>query len=165
MAYTRFSDLYPQLVPLLDSIRSAAPTGTTIPKKVCGIPGGSSPAGTLVTQHGASAYSVASNKARPIIAHVVATLTDQQLNYLKGLGFSGSHAPKPQAGPPSFPALTSKQNDVFNSVFSSYDKVATDYMKNDPSGGDTARATLQKRLGQFDTAIETLGKTALPADT
>ncbi len=162
MAYTKFSDLYPELVPLLDSIVRKSASGTTIPKKTSGVPNHSTPASAFITNDGASAYGVTSNKARHIIAQLAATLTDQQLDYLKGLGFSGSHAPKPVAG---FPTLSSKQNDVFNSVFSAYDKAASSYMKNDRAGGDTAQQALRARLGQFDTSIESLGKTPLPADT
>jgi len=173
--FTGFSDLFPKLTPFLDQVKKAATQGNVVPAKTSGkmLP-------LYITDMGATAYGAAgggtitynppdpttnavtvksqTDGAKQVIAALVQTLTDTQVGYLMGLGFSGNPAPMPP------PTLTSQQNDIVGSVYGAWDKAAAAYLSNDTSTGDTNKATLQTRLGQFDTAIQTLGKTALPPD-
>jgi hypothetical protein len=172
--FTGFTDLYPKLTPFLDQVKAAQAKGATVPAKTSG-----QQPPLFITDMGATAYGNAgggtttygsapdpstgqptvqsqTDGAKQIIQKFVATLTTTQVGYLSGIGFSGSPAPAPP------PTLSSQQNDVANAVYGAWDKSASAYMKNDNSTGDTEKAALKTLLGQYDTAIQTLGKTAAP---
>ncbi len=154
--FSGFSDLYPKLTPLLDNVKKAAPTGTTIPQKTSGA---QPPA--YVTDAGAKAYATARggdqnanpkvDGAQQIIGNFVKTLSDTQVGYLSGLNFTK---------PPN-----SDRDDVTNSALTAWDKSASKYMNNLMSDGDSARTALQTRLQEFDTAIQTAGQTAVTPDS
>jgi len=174
--FTGFTDLFSKLTPFLDQVKSAATQGNVIPAKTSGktLP-------LYITDMGAAAYGTAgggtvtynppdpttnavtvksqTDGAKQVIETFVQTLSTTQVGYLSGLGFSGNPAPMPP------PTLTSQQNDIVNSVYGYWDKAASAYLSNDTSTGDTNTAALQTRLGQYDTAIQTLGATALPPDS
>lgn len=154
--FAPFAGLYPKLTPLLDNIKTAASTGSTIPQKTSGA---QPPA--YVTDNGAKAYALArggDQTANPkvdgcqqIVDALVKTLNDTQIGYLSGLKFTA---------PPN-----SSRKDVTDSAMAAWDKSASKYMNNLNSDGDSAKSDLLKRLQEFDTAIRTAGKTAVTPDS
>lgn len=179
--FSGFSDLFSQLSGFLDTIKNAqpGPPTTTQPSAKAaklGVPATTS----TPTLKGAraAAYGTAGNGvitygpapagggqppvtsqtdgAKQIIQNFVATLDDTTIGYLSGISFSNG------SPPPAPPTLTSDQNDVVGDIYSAWDASASKYMNGDSATGDSKRNDLQTRLGQYDTAVQTQGSTAVP---
>jgi hypothetical protein len=185
--FTGFSDLYSQLSGFLDTIKNAQPgkpTTTSPSPQAAKLGLGPSTSTPDLKSARATAYGQAGNGvitygptpplgppgtptpsppiasqtdgAKQVIQKFVATLDTTTIGYLSGIGFTNGSPPKAP------PTLTSDQNDVVNDVYSTWDASAGAYMKGDSSTGDSKRSDLQTRLGQYDTAVQTMGKTAVP---
>jgi hypothetical protein len=186
--FTGFSNMYPKLSAFLDTIKNAVPGQPVVtqpspqaakmgigpttstpdlksarataygqagngiikygPTPPLGAPGQPTPAPQVVSQ---------TDGAKQVIQKLVGTLDPTTIGYLSGINFSNGSPPKAP------PTLTSDQNDVVNDVYSTWDASAGAYMKGDSTTGDSKRSALQTRLGQYDTAVQTQGKTAVPA--
>lgn len=141
----RFAGLYDPLSNLLDTIKNEGQKGKPLPKtSAIGKPLPVLPP-EGVTDAGAKAYSDAVNKAKAIIEPVVRNLTNEEVGYLSGIGFTD---PNDDA---------KKRIDITNSIHAAWDKAAAKYMKLDVNGGDAARADMLKRLQEFDAAIKSTG--------
>lgn len=98
------------------------------------------------------AYGDGYTKAKDALKQVVDKLSPDQVNFMSGLGFT---APNDDA---------KKRADILNSVISAWDAPAAHYMKGETGAGDKGKSELYDRLLQFDTALETQGKTPVPPD-
>lgn len=104
------------------------------------------------TKNGPAAYAAAYGQAKAPIAQVVASLTSVQVNYFAGLGFT-----EPSSDP-------SNRTDLTNSAIAAWDQSAAQYMKNQASDGDTARAALEARFHEFDNVLAGKGNVAVTPD-
>jgi len=98
------------------------------------------------------AYGDGYTKAKDVLKPVVDKLSPDQVNFMAGLGFT---APNDDA---------KKRTDILNSVMSAWDAPAAHYMKGETGAGDKGKSALYDRLQEFDTALETQGKTPVSAD-
>jgi hypothetical protein len=142
--FSEFSNLNDPLTKLLDSIKSAAPSGTPTPASAGAAPG--------TTDTGAKAYGDAHGKASDAIKAVVTALDDTSIGYFKGMGFTDPND------------VSKQRTDVLNSVLNSWDQPASKYMKNAISDGDGLRPAMLSRLQEFDTAVQTAGATPVKPD-
>lgn len=163
--FTEFSKLYDQLTALLDNIKNAAPQGKSLPDSAHAEPG--------TTDTGAKAYGEAlsgvtkytkdadnnvvstekvSKSVQDIIKPVTDALSPTQVGYFSGLNFTD---PKD---------VDKQRTDVVHALQTAWDASASKYMKNAQSDGDSLRPKLLARLQEFDTAVQTLGKTPVKPD-
>lgn len=141
----RFRSLYDPLVALLNSIKSAASQGNSLPASTGAQPG--------TTDTGAKAYGEAHGKASDAIKQAAATLSPDQVDFLSGLGFTD----------PS--DVDKKRTDILNSLLSAYDAPAAKYMKNLTGDGDGLLPALKQRLIDFDAAVNSQAKVPVSPDT
>jgi hypothetical protein len=139
-----FGALFTGLSTQLDMVRIEAPKGKPIPPAAKAEPG--------TTDTGAKAYGDARKKANDDVKKMVDSLSTAQVMSLIGLGFTSPGDDK------------KNRTDIVNTVMSAWDKVASKYMKNALTEGDSLRANLRNRLQELDVAISTNGATAVKPD-